>query len=254
MGFRMTLAAVAAALLLCAAPARAGFLWSYDVEAGTGTLADKLIFRFYGKNDQTGEQADSRSLYGYDLTWTASGGKFAIDFRDVDGDGLDDANVFGKDLDFAAPTATFTRLGDYASQWYPFTMPKSNTTKAGIRPANPTAVADFTDISVLRAITFNRGALDATQGRGLLYAVAVVDNTVSQITVVGQAGAEKGGATGTPAAPFGYIPDDGGPLGAEPVYEPGEQIPVSFVALAPEPGALLPLALVGLALLRRRRV
>ena len=59
----------AGALLLGVAPAaHAGFAINYTVTPGVDALAGTNVFRFYAKNDQTGEQLGSKSLLAMEIT------------------------------------------------------------------------------------------------------------------------------------------------------------------------------------------
>src|SRR5688572_11152298 len=91
-----------AAVFALAGTARAGFTFNYTVTPGSGDLAGKNVFNLYAKNDQKGEQYGSRSLLVAEITFQSLGSEptpFVFDFRDVDGDGLADANVFGYDFE-----------------------------------------------------------------------------------------------------------------------------------------------------------
>jgi hypothetical protein len=250
----------AGALLLGVAPAaHAGFAINYTVTPGVDALAGTNVFRFYAKNDQTGEQLGSKSLLAMEITFQTQGQPFTFDFRDTDGDAQADANVFGKDFTEAAVPATFMRFGEYAD-WISV-LPAANkfSTKAG---ANPTA--NFTGLSSFQVTGVSQvKTLDATQGDGLFFGGAVVPAGVD-IHVVGQMAAEKGGASGTgssqadapiellagPEATSAFIAAE-----AAAAVEQGKFVPVEVLANAPEPGALGiigPSAIAGLSIRRRR--
>jgi hypothetical protein len=252
-------AAVSVSALLLAPAAHAGFTINYTVTPGVDALAGNNVFRFYAKNDGTGEQLNTKSLLAMEITFQTPGQAFKFDFRDTDGDALPDANVFGKDFSETIAPATFMRFGQYPD-WISV-LPNANTysTKAG---ANPTA--NYTGKSSLQVTGFSTvKTLDATQGQGLFFGAAVVPDGVD-IHVFGQMAAEKGGPSGTGASLAADAPIQllAGPeattafIAAEAaaVVEQGKFVPVEVFATAPEPGTV---ALLGIGLsptlLRRRR-
>jgi hypothetical protein len=249
----------AGALLLLAPAAHAGFAINYTVTPGVDALAGKNVFKFYAKNDQTGEQLGSKSLLAMEITFQTQGQPFTFDFRDTDGDGQADANVFGKDFTEAAVPATFMRFGEYAD-WVSV-LPAANkfSTKAG---ANPTA--NFTGQSTFQVTGFSQvKTLDATQDNGLFFGGAVVPAGVD-VHVFGQMAAEKGGASGTgssAAAADAAIALLAGPEAtsafvaaeAAAAVEQGKFVPVEVLATAPEPAAFGLLGLGALAGLSSRR-
>src|SRR5258706_3356947 len=103
--------------LMCAlvtASAQAGFQFNYTVTEGTGALAGNNIFKFYAKSDQLGEQLNSHLLLAVSARMQSLGQAFKFDLRDVDGDGLDDANIKGLGISENNITGTFIRIGFYA--------------------------------------------------------------------------------------------------------------------------------------------
>jgi len=258
--------ACAASVVLCAASAsQAGFKLNYTVAAGTGSLAGNNVFSFYAKNDQTGEQAGSKTLLAMDMHFQIVRPGFTFDFRDNDRDGLADANVFGKDLNQASASGTFMRFGTYdgwLSAW------PSNTTYSTAHGGNPTVTYPLlTDFNVAGFSQDSAAALDATVGLGLFFGTAVVP-TGFDVHAFGQMGAEKGGGvvTGPSAAAPVPIALSAGPdataafnaAAAAAALEQGKLVPVDVVATAPEPGTLgltgiAAVALAGARGGRRRR-
>jgi hypothetical protein len=253
--------AAAVAVLSFGSSARAGFQINYTVTPGSGDLAGKNLFEFYARNDQTGEQAGSKSLLAMEITFQSqpAGRPFTFDFRDIDGDGQADANVFGKDFDQSNAAATFMRFGTYPD-WISV-LPRTNTysTKAGANPQQ-----SYGNLDNIQVTGFSQNkALDATQGMGQFFGAAVVDQGVD-IHVFGQMAAEKGGPSGTGSSLAQSAPVVtllAGPqatsalLSAESAasVEQGAFVPVDIVASAPEPGTLGLLALVGAAMVARWR-
>src|SRR4051812_7494103 len=90
--------ACAAAILATGQAAHAGFQFNYTITPGAGALAGKNVFNFYARNDQSGGQAGSKGLIAIDAHFVASQA-FTFDLSDVDGDALQDVNVFGKGFD-----------------------------------------------------------------------------------------------------------------------------------------------------------
>ena len=250
------IAAGALAALILAPAAHAGFQFNYTVTPGTGALAGDNIFRFYARNDQTGDQAGSKSLLASDIHFKTQGQPLVFDFRDVNNDSRVDANVSGLGMDESNITGTFMRYGDYADWLTAFVRPVgdrgSSTNDAQV------AYGNVTDFNVA-GFSANK-ALDATQGLGRFYGAAVVPAGVD-VTVVGQVAAEKGSATGTGAAPLDpaellvAAESTTALVSAEAAaaVEQGPFYQFSFTATAPEPGAITLLAAPALTLLRRRR-
>jgi hypothetical protein len=272
------LLAAGAAVLGLGGTAQAGFVFNYTVTPGSGELAGKNVFNFYAKNDQKGEQYGSKSLLVMEVHFKTTGAPFTFDFRDVDGDGQADANVFGKDFDESNGQSTFMRIGSYA-EWLSV-LPRANTYSTQAGAADPrqgySNVSDF----LVSGFSTNK-ALDATQGMGRYFGTAVVPAGVD-INVFGKVAAEVGGiaepGTGGPAA--GAPVDLGAPslavtdpelaailraqssvelgealAGASPApapISPGPDFFFNFVATAPEPGGWVALGL-GAAMLGRRR-
>ena len=247
----------ALAALVLSPSAHAGFQFNYTVTPGTGTLAGDNVFRFYAKNDQTGDQAGSKSLLASDIHFKTPGQPLVFDFRDANNDSRIDANVSGRDMDENNITGTFMRYGDYADWQAVYVRPIGND---GSSTNNAqTAYANVTDFNMV-GFSANK-ALDATQGLGRFYGAAVVPAGVD-VTVVGQVAAEKGNPTGTGA---GAAPLDPAELlvsaesttalvsAAAAAVEQGPFYQFSFTATAPEPGALSLLIAPALTLLRRRR-
>ena len=129
-------AAVSVSALLVAPAAHAGFTINYTVTPGVDALAGNNVFRFYAKNDGTGEQLNTKSLLAMEITFATPGQPFTFDFRDTDGDTLPDANIFGKDFSEMIAPATFMRFGQYPD-WISV-VPAANkySTRAGANPDN----------------------------------------------------------------------------------------------------------------------
>ena len=246
----------ALAALVLSPSAQAGFQFNYTVTPGTGALAGDNIFRFYAKNDQTGDQAGSKSLLASDIHFKTQGQPLVFDFRDANNDSRIDANVSGRGMDETNITGTFMRFGDYADWQSVYVRPIGND---GSSTNNAqTAYANVTDFN-MAGFSLNK-ALDATQGIGRFYGAAVVPAGVD-VTVVGKVAAEKGGAAGTGAAPLDAAEllvsaDSTTALvsaEAAAAVEQGPFYQFSFTATAPEPSAVCLLAAPALTLLRRRR-
>jgi hypothetical protein len=246
-----------AAVLSLAGVAEAGFQFTYTVTEGTGPLAGKNVFRFYTRNDQTGEQAGTTSLLAMEVTFESLGGPLGFDFRDIDGDGAADANVPGFGIHDANPTATYLRIGNPADMQT--VLPRDHLSDTnGDKTPDRDPVPAYQNRSEVTLTGFNLNRIDATQGDGLLYGVAVVP-LGSDVKVEGKVAAEKGGIieTGAPltlsraVAEYGWTGLPEGGVGAAPA-EPGPDFRFSFVAVAPEPSGLLVMGLCAMALGRRR--
>lgn len=255
------------ACALSSASARAGFQFNYTVTAGTGALDGKNIFAFYAKNDQIGEQLNTHYLLAISATMQSLGGPFTFDFRDVDHDGIADANILGDGIAQNNITGTFVRIG-LTRDW------DGGVPDAGIKPAKPYSrsgnPAAFNSIlswgldGANLAVNTNPTPLEAAQGLGCFFGAAVVP-VGSDVKVFGRLAAEKGGAVVGGEAPELASFDDpslsqiGAPSDLAPVIaaaglESGNFIPFSFTATAaPEPGTLGLLAVSALGLFRRRR-
>jgi hypothetical protein len=247
-----------AAILFLSRATEAGFVFNYTVTPGVGALAGKNVFKFYARNDGTGEQLGTKALLASDIHFRTVGQPLYFDFRDVDNDERDDANVAGLGMDENTVTGTFMRYGTY-NEWQPgFISPSGNrstaTSDARIKYAN---VTDFN----VQSFSLNK-ALDATQGLGRFYGAAVVP-AGTDVNVFGRVAAEAGGVVGTGAAPVeslgidSLITDAGTAslLAAEAAasVEQGSFYSFSFVATAPEPGTVGVLGLAGTLMLARRR-
>src|SRR4051812_16872835 len=103
--------AIGFACALLAGPAWAGFQFNYTITSGTGALEATNVFKFYAKNDQTGEQLNTHLLLGVSGIMQSLGGPFAFDRRDIDGDGLNDVNVKGSGISESNITGSFMRIG-----------------------------------------------------------------------------------------------------------------------------------------------
>lgn len=245
------------ACALMAQSALAGFQFNYTVAPGVGPLAGKNIFRFYARNDQTGDQAGSKSLLASDIHFQTQGQPLTFDFRDVDNDGRVDANVSGLGMDETNITGTFNRYGTSADWLEVYVRPVGNR---GSATNNATvAYANVTDFNIT-GFSQNK-ALDATQGLGRFYGAAVVP-AGTDVHVFGQVAAEKGGVVGTGAAALfsgsDLLSTDPGMsalLSAETSanVEQGPFFPFSFTATAPEPGTIGVLGLIGTGMMARRR-
>ena len=240
---------VCAAAAAAASTARAGFMFNYTAAPGSGSLSGMNVFNFYALNDQTGPQAGSHSLLAMSVTYATAGQPFKFDFRDSDGDGLADANVYGNGFDETNATGTYLRFGSYAD-WLAF-VPKDNTfsTKAGA--ANP--VANYANVTSFKVEGFSQNkTLDATQGFGRYFGTAVVPAGVD-VTVSGKVAAELGGvATGSAPMDIEAWPGFPTPDPAAAIQQ-GPDFPFSFTATAPEPATFGLLGVAGIAALRRRR-
>jgi hypothetical protein len=259
MKMRNVLSGLAVALFLSPS-AHAGFVFSYTVMPGAGALAGKDIFKFYARNDQTGEQLGTKALLASDIHFKTAGQPLYFDFRDMDNDERDDANVAGLGMDENTVTGTFMRYGTY-NDWQPgFISPSGNrgtaTSDARIKYAN---VTDFN----VASFSLNK-ALDATQGLGRFYGAAVVP-AGTDVNVFGRVAAEAGGVVGTGAAPLeaagidsSFIADTATTslLAAEAAasVEQGAFFNFNFTATAaPEPGTIGVLGLAGTLMMARRR-
>jgi hypothetical protein len=245
--------AVALGLLAFAPVARAGFQLNYTLTAGTGTLAGKNVFCFFAKNDQTGDQLGSHCLLTIDVHFKPVGAPLIFDYRDLNGDGVKDANVSGIGLDPTNPTGTFMRVGSEADYQRFYTTPSGYDSASGATPL--TDFANVTDLNIA-AFSLNKN-LDATTGLGQFYGAAVVPAGIN-INVVGRVAAEKG--PGTPPLTLNALDLSSDPdlaiATSAAVAAGSEDVPFynfSFTAVAPEPGTLALLGVAGVAAVARRR-
>src|SRR4051812_26958558 len=104
---------IVSSLFLFSGRAQAGFDFNYTVTPGTGALAGDNIFAFYARNDQSGEQLNSKKLLVFDIHFKPASQSLLFDFTDTDGDSLPDANVSGKGMSESNITGTFMRTGPY---------------------------------------------------------------------------------------------------------------------------------------------
>jgi hypothetical protein len=246
--------------------ARAGFQFNYTVTSGTGALEGTNIFKFYAKNDQTGEQLNTHLLLGVSGTMQSlGGGAFTFDRRDVDGDGLVDANVKGLGISESNITGSFMRIGLY-SDWdlgvpEVSILPAKPFTKTGGNPSAFNSTLSWGLDGVNLAANTNPSTLEAAQGLGAFFGAAVVP-AGSDVKVSGRLAAEKGGVVIGGSAPLPSDPEALVGAGISPELnsiiaasnlEVGTFVPFSFTATAPEPGTIgLMASCVAGALMRRR--
>src|SRR5258706_5330646 len=195
--------------LMATGSARAGFQFNYTVTSGTGALSGTNIFKFYAKNDQTGEQFNTHLLLGISGTMQAlGGGAFTFDFRDLDGDGLNDANVKGTGISESNITGTFMRIG-LSADWEGGVPDNSILpAKPNSKTGNPAAFNSTTSWGldgVNLAANTNPSTLEAAQGLGAFFGAAVAP-TGSDVKVFGRLAAEKGGVVIGGAAPVAAGP------------------------------------------------
>jgi hypothetical protein len=260
------LAVVLMCALMAAESAEAGFQFNYTVMPGTGALEGTNIFKFYAKNDQTGEQLNTHLLLGISGTMQSlGGGAFTFDRRDIDGDGLNDVNVKGMGISESDITGTFLRIGLF-SDW-DLGVPEVSILPAKPYSKNGNPSAFNSTLSwgldgVNLAANTNPSTLEAAQGLGAFFGAAVVP-VGSDVKVSGRLAAEKGGVVIGGAAPLpssdldallssGVSPALNSIIAASNV-EVGTFVPFSFTATAPEPGTIgLMATCIAGALLRRR--
>jgi hypothetical protein len=254
--------------LVCAlvtGSARAGFQFNYTVTSGTGALEGTYIFKFYAKNDQTGEQLNTHLLLGVSGTMQSLGGAFTFDRRDIDGDGLNDVNVKGSGISESNITGSFMRIGLF-SDW-DLGVPENSIlpAKPYSKNGNPSAFNSTTSWGldgVNLAANTNPSTLEAAQGLGAFFGAAVAP-AGSDVKVSGRLAAEKGGVVIGGSAPLpsdpaalvgtGISPELSSIIAASNL-EVGTFVPFSFTATAPEPGTLSVMGICTIgALLRRRR-
>jgi hypothetical protein len=270
----MTKGRVAAALsaLLIGQSAHAGYVFNYTITPGVGALAGDNVFKFYARNDQTGDQAGSKSMIAAKVRYQSvgTGQPLVFEFKDLNSDGVPDANIEGIGMSEAKVTGTFLRIESTTpgalSDWSrAFSTPAGHMSRAGVVPTvNYASVIDFNaEGAELRRINQNDWA-DATQGLGRFYGAAVVP-AGTDVKVSGMVAAEKGGivSTGATAAAMALLDDaplyqslvDGAPVEGVPAAADAPLIyyPFSFVASAPEPATLGLLGIaIGATTLRRR--
>lgn len=229
--------------ILATASARAGFDFTYTVTPGTGTLTGDNIFKLYARNDQSGEQLNSKKLLALDIHFKPLSGSLIFDFSDADGDSLPDANVGGYQMDENTITGTFMRTGAYQDWFIAHTTPAPYSSKSG----NPvSAFASVSDLELVGVVLGPANAPDATQGAGAFYGAAVVPAGVD-VQIVGLVAAEYGGISGTPAALPGWDDAQGAPPAQGPNFN------FDFIAKAPEPGSLAIVGFGATLLMGRRR-
>jgi hypothetical protein len=255
-------AAVSLGLVGVGAPAaRAGFQFNYTLTPGTGPLAGKNVFCFFAKNDQQGGQLGSKSLLAISVHIKPIGQPLGFTFTNLDGDGIGDADVAGKNQDENTVTGTFVRIGsntDWLSAWVRPVGDRSNGT--GYTPAN-----EYSNVTDLWIEGFSQNkTLDATTGLGRFYAAAVVPANVN-VNVVGRVAAEAGTIVGTPSSAvesLEALSSAVAPVSAEfleaaaeaqAASTTGDFFDFNFTAVAPEPGAVGVLGVVGVAAMARRR-
>jgi hypothetical protein len=250
-GWILTAVAVVA---LFAGRSQAGFVFTYTVEPTTIQGSLKNVFKFYARNDQQGDQAGSKSLLAISVHLKPQGQPLAFNFQDLNGDGIVDADVSGKDQSSGNVTGSFVRVGSYAD-WLPvWVRPQGDQSGGGFVPT--TAYSNVTDLWI-EGFSQNK-ALDATVAPGQFYAAAVAPLGVN-IDVVGMVAAEKGGiaSTLTGETVQQMVENEGVSLEFATQLtqnlEVGPNFSFSFTAVAPEPSGVGLVALAGAGVLARRR-
>ncbi|HSI36352.1 MAG: PEP-CTERM sorting domain-containing protein [Phycisphaerae bacterium] len=256
-------AAVAVSFGALAPVAQADFVVSHTVQAGTGSLSGYNVFRFYGRNTQSGMHPTTTTLTAVDFTIMSLGQPFKYDVRELNADGVTDVNLRGVGLTDANPGGTWVKLGNNdADVLDTFGVPTATAglvSKPGYDP-----VAYYTGRTSIRVVTINWPGKrpDATTGIGARFATVVVP-LGSDVLLSGEMADELGvsGVADTPAEllehysnpSFGVIPEGPALDGPPPTPNtPGYfQVP-QYLAQVPEPGSLALLALGALPLLRRR--
>jgi len=190
---------------------------------------DVVVFR--ALNDGTG--GTGTALQTIDVTETAVGRPLVFDFRDLDFDGTNDANVLGQGLAFPAsqaatqPTGSFIRAGSIASFTLVSASPqptKSDTDGDGAPDANPTAAYANASTFRIQGAVLSPATPPSANPTPAPFAVAVV-------------------APGTPVNITGTLIGDQGA---------GQPFAATNGAV-PEPASLGLLGLGSLGLLARRR-
>ena len=221
-------AAIGLAGVASAAPVMfQGFAIDSRVLQGTGALAGKDIIQFFARNTGTGAQTGTSRLLSAELDVNASNNAadpatLTFDFRDLDFDGANDANIFGQGLSLTSTTVqgSYVRIGAIA-QWQ---QPPGD---AGFDPPPPARLSNidedpdpdidptqlYANRKSFRVVGFNTSQppplADATQngGLGAFLAQAVVPHG-SAARIVGGISAEQGNAV-----PIDYTVPEPGALG-----------------------------------------
>ncbi len=196
--------------------------------AGTGALAGFDVIRFIGINNATGETAGSTKLQSINITLSTPDANLKLDFRDLDGDGENDANLLGSGINPNNPIGSYVRNGIVAGYNAVTVQPTGGNSdpNGDFTPDRfPSQMPEFTSaLKQMRVVGFHTpGASPVATGAGTGFAAAVVP-TGATARVVGTLAAEAGSA-----------------------------VNVDFTDAIPEPTALAFVGLGGMALLNRRR-
>ncbi|HYE20519.1 MAG TPA: PEP-CTERM sorting domain-containing protein [Tepidisphaeraceae bacterium] len=241
--------------------AHADFVISHTLETGSGSLTGYHIYRFYGRNTQSGINPTSKTLTAVDFTIISLGQPFKYDIREQNGDGVNDVNLGGFGRTDANPIGTWVKIGPDADVFATFAVPTQTagmTSQPGYDP-----VAYYTGRTNIRVVTINARDRrpDATTGIGARFATVIVP-LGSDVILSGEMADELGVSGSTDvaatldrwAAPdFGALPE-GAALDSPPPTPntPGFfQVP-QYLAQAPEPGSLALLGIGAVVGCRRR--
>lgn len=228
---KRSLLAVGAAVLLGAGVANADFIVTSTRTAGTGALQGFDVVKFFGQNDGTGGTAGSTKLQSVSLTMSVDTGNLKLDFRDLDGDAVNDANILGSGVAAGSPTGTYIRPGGIATFNAVLVEPgggSSDPDGDGTANSDPSTDPKFTSqLKSIRVDGFQPPANAPAAGTapGAQFAAAIVP-TGNAVHMVGSIAGEAGSAV-----PVNYT-------------DPGNNIP--------EPASLSLVGLGALGFLGRR--
>jgi hypothetical protein len=188
-------------------------------------LAGFEIHRFVAINNSVAEMAGTTRLRSIDATLSVTGaGYLKLDFRDLDFDGVPDANILGVGVHPAMPSGSYIRVGGAAVFVADSVLPAGgNSDSDGDYEADgqPSQMAAFTtDLRSIQVVGSQPAENSPTATEGRLFATAIVP-------------------TGTEFRAFGTLAAETG-------------LPVAFDVVIPEPHVAGWLGISSLGLLGRR--
>jgi len=212
-----------------------GFQVDHTKTAGTGTLAGFDIYQFFALNLGTGPQTGTTRLVAIEMAGFANvndpNTNIKFDFRDLDSDGVNDANVLGSGINLTQTdtTGSFVRVGAFTPN--PGDAGFDPVGRLSADPDTGTTVRDpqtiFANKKSFRVVGFaNPGALATpaqNSGKGAFFMEVVV--------------------------PTGAVPKAVGKLSAE----SGPSVDIDYTAQVPEPTTMAVIGVAAVGFLSRRR-